>query len=360
MATMLAENLRRLRKERGLTQEQLAEVVGVTAGAVHKWEARLSVPDLEMIVELADFFDSSVDALLGYRIKDNRLQQTLRRLKDCRRRKDRAGLAEAEKALKKYPHSFEVVYAAASLFGSFGFEARDRALSRRALELLEQARLLLPQNKDPKISEQTIYRKMAITVLSLGEREKAIELWKAHNADGINNHHLGSILAQYDRLEEAEVCLSEALSQVVGELCDVVIGFFNLFCKRGDYDSAEAILRLGISFCTGLRKEGTPNYLDKVTCISLAALGGTQLLAGKAEEARRSLEDARTRAAAFDAAPSDSKLDIRFITCVEDTSAYDDIGATAMDAVQNAVGDFESEELTALWRSVKEQEGSDE
>ena len=44
MQMMLAENIRRLRKERSLTQEQLSEVLGVTAGAVYKWEAGLSVP----------------------------------------------------------------------------------------------------------------------------------------------------------------------------------------------------------------------------------------------------------------------------------------------------------------------------
>ena len=39
MKMMLAENIRTFRKERSLTQEQLAEALGVTAGAVYKWEA---------------------------------------------------------------------------------------------------------------------------------------------------------------------------------------------------------------------------------------------------------------------------------------------------------------------------------
>ena len=39
MVTKLSENIRKFRKERGLTQEQLAEVLGVTVGAVYKWEA---------------------------------------------------------------------------------------------------------------------------------------------------------------------------------------------------------------------------------------------------------------------------------------------------------------------------------
>ena len=55
MAFALSENIRSLRKARSLTQEQLAETPGVTAGAVYKWESRLSLPELPMLIQLADF-----------------------------------------------------------------------------------------------------------------------------------------------------------------------------------------------------------------------------------------------------------------------------------------------------------------
>lgn len=77
MAFALSEHIRSLRKAHGLTQEQLAEALGVTAGAIYKWESRLSLPELPMLVQLADFFDTSVDALIGYTIKDNRRDATL-------------------------------------------------------------------------------------------------------------------------------------------------------------------------------------------------------------------------------------------------------------------------------------------
>ena len=105
----LSENIRAFRRARGLTQKQLAEVLDVTVGAVYKRESGQSTPELATILELADFFDTSVDALLGYEMKDNRLQATVERLRRCRDEKDRACFAEAEKALKKYPNSFDVV-----------------------------------------------------------------------------------------------------------------------------------------------------------------------------------------------------------------------------------------------------------
>lgn len=354
METKLAENIRAFRKERSLTREQLSEVLGVTPGAVYKWEAKLSIPELDLIMELADFFDTSVDVLLGYEMKDNRLEATVSRLREYRRQKDRAGLEEAEKALKKYPHSFKILYESASTYRAFAFETDDKALSRRALELLEHSLPLLPQNQDPKIDEQTIYGKMALTYWGLGETKKAVELWKSHNADGIYDHHLGHVLAQTDRIDEAVPHLSEALARIVSELCDVIVGYLNVYLKRGDFASAEGILRLGLGFFSELRKEGRPNFLDKIGSVFLAVKAYAQIMSDREEEGRRSLEQAKALALSFDAAPSYDESDIRFITRIEGASAHDDVGATAMDAVGNALQELESETLSALWRELTE------
>lgn len=59
-------NLRRLRKERGLTQEQLADAVGVSAQAVSKWEQN-GFPDTPLLPAIADSLDVSIDELFGRR-----------------------------------------------------------------------------------------------------------------------------------------------------------------------------------------------------------------------------------------------------------------------------------------------------
>lgn len=97
MDIKLAENIRTFRKQLSLTQEQLAEVLGVTVGAVYKWEARLSQPELAMIMTMADFFDTSVDVLLGYEMKDNRLQASVDRLKQYRHEKIRRDLQKRKR-----------------------------------------------------------------------------------------------------------------------------------------------------------------------------------------------------------------------------------------------------------------------
>ena len=356
MKMMLAENIRRFRKERSLTQEQLSEALGVTAGAVYKWEANLSIPELELIVEMADFFDTSVDVLLGYEIKDNRMEATVKRLQNCRRQKNWEGLSEAEKALKKYPNSFQIVRESAVIYRAFGFESGEKELLRRALELLEQSRLLLDQNTDPEVSEQTICGKIAETYLGLGELDKGIELMKKYNAGGLFNSKIGNTFAQNDRAEEAAPYLSEALAMIISDLCDTVSGYMNVFAQRRDYASAEAILDWGTNVFSGLRKGDQPSFLDKVSSIFLAAKAQVQFESGREDAARESLRRAKALAAFFDASPSYDESDIRFIDRIEGASAHDDIGATAMDAVENVVREYENEVFTALWDRIREEE----
>ncbi len=354
METKLAENIRSFRKKRSLTQEQLAEVLSVTTGAVYKWESKLSVPDIGLILQMADFFDVSLDVLFGYEMKDNRLEATVKRLQECRRNKDRAGLDEAEKALKKYPHSFKIVNECATVFRAFFIETNDKKLGRRALELTERSLTLLPQNTDPEISEQTLYGKMAEVYLCLGETEKGIELYKKHNAGGFYNHKIGSILADSEHSEDAAPYLSQAMANLLAEFISVVFGYVNYYGSRGDYASSEAILHLGSELMFGLRKDGRPNYFDKVNSGLLAAAALTQLLQGREDDARESLKKAKELAEFFDASPSYDERDIRFVGRIEGASVHDDLGASAMDAVENVVQQGGSGELAALWKEVCE------
>ena len=209
-------------------------------------------------------------------------------------------------------------------------------------------------NEDPQISEQTIYGRLAQTYLGLGETDKAIELWKTHNADGVYSPRIGHILAQSDHIEEAVPFLSEALLKLVSDLITTIIGYVNVYLNHGDHASAQAILHWGISLLQGLREGGKPNYFDRVSAVLLVALAGSQHLSGQGEAARDTLKKAKELAAFFDASPSYDESDIRFVGRIEGASAYDDLGATAMDGVRNAVSQFENEEFTALWSAVSE------
>ncbi|EDP10575.1 helix-turn-helix domain-containing protein [Amedibacillus dolichus] len=72
---MLNENIRNLRKAKGLSQEELAIKLNVVRQTVSKWEKSLSVPDSSMLVSLAEELDTSVSTLLGETIQEEGLNE---------------------------------------------------------------------------------------------------------------------------------------------------------------------------------------------------------------------------------------------------------------------------------------------
>ena len=62
----LSDNITRLRHEKKLTQEELADFCGVTKASVSKWEKGIITPDLLLLPRLAAYFDVTVDELIGY------------------------------------------------------------------------------------------------------------------------------------------------------------------------------------------------------------------------------------------------------------------------------------------------------
>ena len=99
MQVKLSENIKKFRKERRMTQEQLAEAMGVSVSAVYKWESNQSTPDIRLILELADLFHTSTDVLLGYGWQDKNAAAALERIKSLTKEKAYGeAVTEAEKA----------------------------------------------------------------------------------------------------------------------------------------------------------------------------------------------------------------------------------------------------------------------
>ena len=63
---MFAERLKELRAEKGITQVQLAEVMGVSKGTIAMWETGKREPDFETLNNLSEIFDKRIDYILGY------------------------------------------------------------------------------------------------------------------------------------------------------------------------------------------------------------------------------------------------------------------------------------------------------
>ena len=71
------EQIKRLRKENNLTQEEMAKKLNVTRQAISNWENNRNLPDFEMIILIAETFDVSLDELILGDKKMNKIEQTL-------------------------------------------------------------------------------------------------------------------------------------------------------------------------------------------------------------------------------------------------------------------------------------------
>ena len=69
---MLKDNIKLIRKQKGLSQEELAIKLNVVRQTISKWEQGLSVPDSELLVSLSDTLDTPVSTLLGENVTEKK------------------------------------------------------------------------------------------------------------------------------------------------------------------------------------------------------------------------------------------------------------------------------------------------
>lgn len=354
MELTLAENIRSFRKERKLTQEQLAEVLGVTTGAVYKWESGLSVPELNLIVDMADFFDTSVDVLLGYKMRDNRLEAVELRLFKYIKEKNTEALPEAEKLLKKYPNTFDVVYSAAQVYLFFASVNGNAEATDRSLELFNRALSLLPQSKDPKINEATLYGLIASAYSLKGDKEKAVELMKKYNAGGIYSTDIGAALAvELNRPEEAEEYLASVFLHSFGKTLTLAAGYATVFLDKKDYASALKIVDWGINLTKDIKSQETADFCDKAFSSIYVIKAYAELMLKKRDAAKESLKKAVEHARSFDENPNYTLKGFKIKLEKADIGINDGFGASAWDSLKRAMKLVDNKELSDILKTLE-------
>lgn len=358
MTVHFSENLRELRKAHKLTQEQLAEAMGVTVGAVSKWESGASTPDIALIMDLAEFFETSVDVLLGFTRQSGTMETTIKQLHQlCVHKEFDTAIPLGEKALQKYPNSFSVVYKCAMLYHLLGLERKNTGAILRGRELFSQALELMDQNHDPDISPVSIRNAIAEGYLNLGEKEKALELLKANNVEGINNGIIGMELAK-DHSQEALLYLTKALIMADTLLIQFCTGFTNACFHSGRFQEALDFIRLLLQFESGLQQPGKQSYLDKIHPLFLYLAACASWKLGDLDGAKTYLRSARDQALFFDANPDYTANHLKFTTFDKAAAVYDNLGPTALEGLGNLVEENRDDfpQLFHLWEELNHEE----
>lgn len=355
MEISLAENIRKLRKNRKLTQEQLAEALGVTIGAVSKWELGASVPDISLIVDIALFFEVSVDVLLGYGWHKGTMGQTAERIRNLYEERNFAeGMRFAEQALQKYPNSFEVVYQCAELY--FMMLSKDSA--RRAILLYQRSCELIDQNTDPQIGIPTIRDKIAQCYLVLEQYVEAVSALKENNLGGKNDDLIGfTLAANCRRPEEAIPYLSRSLLQCYASLLRTCLGFANAYSILGKPEEALEILQWFLELEEGLKSPEAVTYLDKCDAVLYVACAEMVFQLGDTAAAKNYLRQAKSVALRFDAAPEYRTEHLKYYQDTKSAALFDDMGSSAMEGIEKCMREEENgQAILPMWEEICHEE----
>lgn len=108
----VGKNIKKLREKKGLTQEKLANFLGVTPQAISRWENETGYPDIELLPLIANFFDVTIDELLDREIEKNKLEiqegiKEIDRLNSIGEKEKRKELII--KLYNKYPYNFNII-----------------------------------------------------------------------------------------------------------------------------------------------------------------------------------------------------------------------------------------------------------
>ena len=176
----IGTNIKRLRREKEMTQESLAEYLGVSVSAVSQWESEKTAPDLSLIPPLCNLLGVTSDTLLGIDLeaKQKRIVEIISKANSYRRR---GYNAEAYKiladGLREYPDSFKIMqdlmYTIFPLIYDTDYSEKER--KNFCDEIIRLGELMLEKCVDDN------YRHSAIQLLCFvyaknGNRERAVEL----------------------------------------------------------------------------------------------------------------------------------------------------------------------------------------
>ncbi|MDN9575482.1 helix-turn-helix transcriptional regulator [Clostridioides difficile] len=236
-----------LRKERNLTQEQLAKFIGVSTPAVSKWESGNSYPDIELLPLLADFFNVSIDKLLNYKI-DLSEEEVMKIYKELEsgfarieidlsteepKEEFRQDLESVKKLsnmyIEKYPKSYLLKLRICSLYQMYSYKFGKSELNDRVKETMNILEDIVRNTDDIQIKET------ALIILSnaycmLEDYEKAeLYLNMIHKSIGDTSVNLAMIYLKQNRLEEAEILLQNKLFSNIFNISMDCKGIINVY-----------------------------------------------------------------------------------------------------------------------------------
>lgn len=176
MKSKIGDKIRHFRGQHGMTQEQLAEQLGISHQSVSKWESGATIPDVMLFPELARIFQVSIDDIFGY-VNSGDVQDVQNILMKIEEEAEKTDLPAAEKVcrdgLQTYPNSPELICKMAVILKTKYLiaENKEKAWLEESIALCNR---VLHISSDVHV-RQTAYKTKAISQAYKGDKLSAIQ-----------------------------------------------------------------------------------------------------------------------------------------------------------------------------------------
>ena len=174
MNLRIGENLKRLRREKDLTQEELAAHLGISFQAISKWERGESYPDITILPALSNYFKISIDELVGMEeIKRAEEYEKINKkwLENRIANKHKENVKLMRDALKFFPNdALLLVQLSSSLERLDGTETEKQQYLKESIAVQEQ----ILRGEDSEVRNATLYN-ICFAYWKIGEHVKAIK-----------------------------------------------------------------------------------------------------------------------------------------------------------------------------------------
>ncbi|WP_434296546.1 helix-turn-helix domain-containing protein [Clostridium sporogenes] len=232
---LIGEVIYRLRKEKAITQEQLANFIGVSTAAVSKWESGTSYPDITLLPVIAIFFNVTIDTLLNFKIELSD-EEVMALFSECEKLFSSGELGKAidksKKYIIKYPSSYYLKLRIGCLFTMYSWksivEEKSMKMIKYSIKLYED---IAKNCTKIELVEQSLFQLGALYPLA-GEEDKAIEALNKINKSELDpNVLLASIYMEKNELKKAREMMQSKLYKSINDITFACLGLANSYMK---------------------------------------------------------------------------------------------------------------------------------
>ena len=244
----LSENLIRLRREKKVTQEELANFLGITKASVSKWETGQSMPDILLLPQLAAFFGITIDELIGYEPQLSKEQ--IRRLyielsEDFSHLPFDEVMDKCRALTRKYYSCYPFLMQICILWLNHYTMAEGEAAQQKILsEALELCTHIMEDCKIISLCNDSVALKAMLDML-LGDAAKAVEsLTSVYNPVLISNQSDAMLIQAYTMAGQTEDAKNQAqLSMYMHLLSLVSISTYYISLNTQSLEICEATMK---------------------------------------------------------------------------------------------------------------------